>query len=361
MWLDVDTGHDDAFAILLAAHHPKVRLLGISTVYGNASLEHTTYNTRAILTAIGQKDVPVYAGARKPFCRPAAHAPDIHGESGLDGTSCLPVPNVPARTEVTAIEAAYKALTSVPKGTAWLVATGALTNIALLFALHPDLAEYIAGLSIMGGAVGGGFTEAPMGTVSGEGERFGNHTPWAEFNIYCDPESAASLFSNPKLAAKTTLVTLDLTHQFLANQNIRDMILHGREQIATTDPGQAESPVVRRLFHEIVTFFAKTYADVFGLVDGPPTHDPLAVAAAFVPHLFGDNGGERFDVSVVTDGDHGASDHARTGGSQCGRTKVQLLPRGHSGVRVPRSVQSDTVWRLIGDSLRYAEKASNNP
>lgn len=66
----------------------------------------------------------------------------------------------------------------------WLVATGALTNVALLFATFPEVGDHIRGVSIMGGAIGNGFTNAPMGHVRGEGERFGNHTPWAEFNIY---------------------------------------------------------------------------------------------------------------------------------------------------------------------------------
>lgn len=71
-----------------------------------------------------------------------------------------------------------------PAGKAWLVATGALTNVALLFALFPEVVRHIGGLSIMGGAIGGGYTDAPLGHVRGEGERFGNHTRWAEFNVY---------------------------------------------------------------------------------------------------------------------------------------------------------------------------------
>lgn len=66
-----------------------------------------------------------------------------------------------------------------PPKTAWLVAVGAMTNVALLFSVYPDLAEHIAGLSIMGGAVGGGFTNAPMGKIEGEGERVGNWSRWA--------------------------------------------------------------------------------------------------------------------------------------------------------------------------------------
>ena len=81
-------------------------------------------------------------------------------------------------------EAIYEALLAQPEGSAWLVATGALTNVALLFTAYPELAGHIEGLSIMGGAIGNGFSNAPMGHVRGQGERFGNTTRWAEFNIY---------------------------------------------------------------------------------------------------------------------------------------------------------------------------------
>lgn len=76
------------------------------------------------------------------------------------------------------------AILSEPKDSAWIVATGTLTNVALLFAIFPEVVEHIKGLSIMGGAIGGGFTAAPMGKIAGEGEPFGNWTSWAEFNIY---------------------------------------------------------------------------------------------------------------------------------------------------------------------------------
>lgn len=76
------------------------------------------------------------------------------------------------------------ALMAQPKGTPWVIATGTLTNVALLFATFPEVAEHIQGLSIMGGAIGGGFTDAPMSRLPGEKSRVGNTTPWAEFNIY---------------------------------------------------------------------------------------------------------------------------------------------------------------------------------
>lgn len=83
------------------------------------------------------------------------------------------------------------ALLAQPPRTAWLVATGSLTNPALLFAAFPELIPHIAGLSVMGGAIGGGFTGAKMGIVVKDGsggerwqERTGNWSQWAEFNIY---------------------------------------------------------------------------------------------------------------------------------------------------------------------------------
>lgn len=105
------------------------------------------------------------------------------GESGLDGVTLLPQPIEPAVIDVDYLEATYKALIATLPDTAWLISTGTLTNIGLLFQKYTDLASHLKGLSIMGGAVGGGFTNAPMGKVKGEGERFGNWTAFAEFNV----------------------------------------------------------------------------------------------------------------------------------------------------------------------------------
>ncbi|CAK1355620.1 Uridine nucleosidase [Cercospora beticola] len=358
LWLDCDTGHDDALAILLSAQHPSINLLGISTIHGNASLNNTTYNTRAILKAIGREDVPVYIGASKPFCRTPAAAADIHGESGLDGTTCLPVPTVPARTDLTAVDAMYQALIAQPAGTAYVVATGACTNIALLFAVYPDLAEHIAGLSIMGGAIGGGFSDAPMGIVHGKEDRPGNWTPFAEFNIYIDPESASSIFSNEILSKKTTLIPLDLTHQFLATEDVQQGMLHGFNKTQAAAGNQVSLP--RKLFYEILTFFAKTYAEVFGLTQGPPAHDPLAVAAIIFNDLFHDNDGERYAIEVITEGLHGSSVEIRSSESQCGRTIATLLPKGTAGVRIPRSLEKEQLWRLLEGCLtRIGAKGLN--
>ncbi|KAH3947475.1 hypothetical protein HBI56_187770 [Parastagonospora nodorum] len=357
LWLDCDTGHDDAYALLLCAHDPRVELLGVSTVHGNAALDQTTFNTRAILEAIGRRDVKVYSGAAKPIVRDAVHAADIHGESGLDGVTLLPQPIEPAVTGVNYLEAMYKALISTPPDTAWLVSTGTLTNIGLLFQKYPDLAGHLKGLSIMGGAVGGGFTNAPMGKVKGEGERFGNWTAYAEFNIYCDPEASHFIFSHPVLKSKTSLIPLDLSHQVLGTKAVRHTQLYGSEKSidASTKPTPS---ALRALFTQIMSFFAGTYAEVFSITEGPPLHDPLAVSAAIYPEIFNDEGGERFQVDIVTEGVHSLT---QSDVGELGRTKVTKLPSGEGGCRIPRSVDLDRFWESIESSLKKADAVSPMP
>lgn len=360
LWLDVDPGHDDTFALLLAAHNPQVHLLGVSTVHGNASLEHTTQNSLSILEAIGCRDIPVYPGASKPLVRDAVHAASIHGESGLDGTTIMPKPVRAAVRDVDCVEAMYKALITTPPGTAWLVATGTLTNAARVIKEHPDLAGHLKGFSIMGGAIGNGFTDAPLGKIAGEGERFGNWTPYAEFNIYCDPEAAQFLLTHPIIAPKTTIMPLDVTHQVLGTSAVQTKLLHLPSSPSSEKP--LPTPI-RALFHEIMTFFAKTYAEEFALTEGPPLHDPLAVAATFAPDLFDDNAGERFSVDVVTQGEHRAdpaqnrADAEAVG--QLGRTLVTKVDG--EGVRIPRRLDVARFWDMIDEALAKAEETSPLP
>ncbi|PVH99755.1 Inosine/uridine-preferring nucleoside hydrolase [Periconia macrospinosa] len=358
LWLDCDPGHDDAYALLLAAHDPRVELLGVSTVHGNASLDQTTYNGRGILEALGKRNVKIYSGAAKPIQRDAVHAVDIHGESGLDGVTLLPEPVAPAAEDVDYLEAMYKALIATPPNTAWLVSTGTLTNIGLLFMRYGDLAAHLKGLSIMGGAIGGGFTNAPMGKVKGEGERFGNWTSYAEFNIYCDPEASHFIFSHPVLQSKTTLIPLDLSHQVLGTKPVRHTLLYGSSSLTQTSPTTTEKPTptpLRALFTQIITFFASTYAEVFSITAGPPLHDPLAVSAAYDPTIFDDHNGERFRVDIVTDGVH-SPDTSKVG--QLGRTIATKLPQGEQGVRIPRAVDLDAFWGCVDECLERADAVS---
>jgi uridine nucleosidase len=385
----------------------------------------------SILEAVGKRDIEVHPGAVKPFCREAKHAPDIHGilrrsgcglvcctditpgESGLDGTTILPAPEKNSITSENngAVHAMYQALAGTAPQTAWLVSTGSLTNIGLLFAVYPALADHIAGLSVMGGAIGGFFTHAPIGrlreripmseSVSREfpgglpddsdmsisdiakhfreldllddadniddrrvhefleqaRRSFGNTTHYAEFNIYCDPEAAASVFSNQQLAAKTTLIPLDVTHQVLGNKAVLELLSNN---YAGPDDKLADS-AVRHLFLEIMMFFARTYETEFGMSEGPPLHDPIAVAATFAPEMFDDQGGERFEVHVVKAGDDNVFEHERNKKSvgQCGRTIARMLPKGKAGVRIPRTLKVPEFWEMINFSLDEADKASS--
>ncbi|KAI0117363.1 Inosine/uridine-preferring nucleoside hydrolase [Daldinia grandis] len=370
----------DVFAILLAAYHPGIRLLGLSTVHGNAPLDKTTNNARSVLAAIGKHaDVPVYPGAAQALQRPPVHAVDIHGESGLDGTDLLPQPPPPPPPPIpagqhddpplSALEATAKALRACAPGTAWVAATGALTNVAALFAACPDLAARVKGLAIMGGSVGGGFTPAVMGVVDGV-PRVGNYTQWAEFNVLIDPEAAAALFGDPVLAAKITLVPLDLTHLVLATKDVQDMLLYG------PPPGDGEGGVrkgrgksdLRVMLVELLNFFAGTYRDVFGIIEGPPLHDPLAVAAVLVDTEYeipfydydpkspgGPNRRERFAVEVVTEG---TLEDARERGAQTGRTLVTLLPPGSEGVRIPRGLDIPMFWKVIEECCERADETN---
>jgi len=308
-----------------------------------------------LLTAIGRPSIPVYPGAASGLVRPAVHAGDIHGESGLDGTSLLPPPAEPAKSEP-AIDAMASALLKAPKGSPWLIATGALTNIAQLFDKYPEVAEHIKGLSIMGGAIGDSFTDAVLGKVDDKA-RIGNWSPWAEFNILIDPEASQKLFSNPVVARKSVLIPLDLTHLVLATKDVQKLLLGGKTG--------TENSTLRTMLVELLTFFAKTYADVFGITEGPPLHDPLAVAVIldgiageeipfydFDPRVKeGEKRRERFHVHVVTEGTHEEAQK----GAQTGRTIVKLLPEGEEGVKIPRGLNIERFWDVIEDCLERAD------
>ena len=157
---------------------------------------------------------------------------------------------------------------------------------------------------------------------------------------------------NPVLAEKTTLIPLDLTHQAFADASIQSLVLHG-----TTNPKEDSQPsTLRRMFHDLLMFFAHTYATVFDLTAGPPLHDPLAVAILLPDVIrFDDQGGERFAVEVVTQGAHGANEE-ETG--QVGRTVVTALESGAKGVTIPRSLDTETFWRVIEECLHRAETQS---
>ena len=168
--LDVDPGHDDAVAIMLACGAGELDLLAVTTVAGNVPLDKTTRNALRVLSLIGHTDVPVAAGASSPLHRPLHTAEDIHGESGLEGPEIPDASFEPDERGATALIADL--LRGSPEPVT-LVPVGPLTNVATFLREHPELKESIARVSLMGGSIG-----------------LGNTTPAAEFNVYVDPEAA---------------------------------------------------------------------------------------------------------------------------------------------------------------------------
>ena len=158
------------------------------------------------------------------------------------------------------------------------------------------------------------------------------------------------MLENPAIAAKTTLIPLDLTHNFLATKDVQRALLYGFDRsdsdpALTVDKAALEgAPLVRRLFLEILTFFASAYASKFGITAGPPVHDLLAVAAAVAPECFTGHGNETFAIEVVT------------AESQRGRTKARA---DQFGVRIPRVVTADRVWRTLEECLVSAEHGNS--
>ncbi|GAB2984052.1 nucleoside hydrolase [Saccharothrix stipae] len=248
--IDTDPGVDDAFAIALAAASPEVDLIGVTTVFGNVSLENTTRNALRLLTLLGRDDVPVGVGAARPLVHPHPHLSSAHGSDGLSGFAhTLPEPtrDVDPRDAVTLmrelLEQADRPVTIVP--------IGPLTNIALLLAAHPGLKPKIGRLVVMGGGVSGG-----------------NVTATAEFNVWSDPEAARRVLVEEDVP--TTLVPMDLTRRCAVSAEWLDAL-------AKT------SPVAATLVG-LTPSYLETYRKFLGW-DGMAVHDAVAVAEAVRPGI----------------------------------------------------------------------------
>ena len=145
--IDVDTGIDDALALLYACADRHALILGVSTVVGNVSLPTATRNTRAVLAMVGRSDIPVWPGAATPMSTAPVDASVVHGESGL-GYAILPEPREPA-SSAHAVDGLVEAARAHPMRIT-LVATGPLTNIALAALREPELPRLLRRFVIMG-------------------------------------------------------------------------------------------------------------------------------------------------------------------------------------------------------------------
>ena len=245
--IDCDPGHDDAIALLLALASPEVEVLAVTTVAGNATLEHTTRNALTVLEVAGRTDIPVAAGCARPFARPLRTASHVHGESGLDGPTLDPPQMKPVDAHAVDVMADVLASAAQP---VTLVPLGPLTNVALLLRRHPGGADRIGRIVLMGGSIG-----------------LGNVTPSAEFNIWVDPEAADEVFRS---GLDVTMIGLDVTH--LARMGAT----HGD---ALRDTGRCG-----RFVADLLDFFVRFHLRVYG-TDTSPIHDAVAVGHVLWPDL----------------------------------------------------------------------------
>ena len=248
--MDVDPGHDDALAILVAAGLPGVEIVAITTVGGNQTLEKVTRNALAVATVAGLEGTVVAAGCDRPLVTGAVLTdPETHGASGLDGP-VLPEPAVPLDPRH-GVDVIVETVLAAEPGTLTLVPTGPLTNIATALRREPAIADRVAEVVLMGG----GYTK-------------GNVTPAAEFNIYTDPEAAHIVFSAPW---RVTMVGLDLTHQALATPDV-----HERFRAMGTRAG--------KFVVDMLDFFGPAYRAKQGFAS-PPVHDVCALVRAVAPDV----------------------------------------------------------------------------
>ncbi len=245
--LDGDPGHDDAIAWVLAQASGAFDIRAVTTVGGNSTLEKTSYNARRVCTLIGL-DAPVAAGRPCPLVTDLEIAPNIHGESGLDGPE-LPEPAMEL-SSLSAVELMAKVLRESSEPVT-IVSTGPLSNTAALLVSHPELKSKIERISLMGGGIA-----------------YGNWTPAAEFNILVDPEAAKCVFDS---GIPLIMSGLDVTEKAL--------ILPGDfERIRAL--GNSVSSIVA----EWLEFFYTSHRSIG--YEGAPMHDPCAVAVLLHPELF---------------------------------------------------------------------------
>ncbi|MDR2079805.1 MAG: nucleoside hydrolase [Treponema sp.] len=304
--MDVDTGVDDAMAIILAwSQRDKLDLLGITTVAGNLPLTRTTCNTLTVAELCGAVDVPVAAGADKPLFIPLHTAEEVHGAVGL-GNVVFPEPKKRAEKEH-AVAFLRRRIGESPRPVT-LIPVGPLTNIALLLLSCPEVKKNIGRIVMMGGAA---FR--------------GNESAVAEFNIFVDPEAARIVFES---GIPIVMCGLDVTMQAL---------VFPEEIEAIRNSGSAAG----RFCADMLTYYlqaALRYKDSRG---GCAVHDAAAVCCALYPDMFT---GKRGRITVDLNGAH-------TRG--CTVTDLRdSLPDEQKNATVALGIDRERFVKLLIESVR---------
>ena len=262
--LDVDVGIDDAMAILFASKSPEIELLGVTTVFGNSSIDDSTRNALFILERCGLR-VPVAQGASVPLVAPPIPpVAYVHGSNGLGN---VPV-GEPSRAMLAPVSAAefIIAQSRLYPGELTLVPVGRLTNIALALRLDPTLPSRIKRIVLMGGAF----------------DTRGNITPVAGANTFGDPHAADIVF---QADWDVTAVGTDVTRQVMIDQDD----LH---ELAR------RNPLAGGFVRDMTAFYLEFHRSV-GVTGGFYIHDPSALMYLVRPELFEVT---RAAIRVVTDG-----------------------------------------------------------
>lgn len=208
--LDVDTGVDDAFALLYAARAPELNVLGITCVDGNTGVEQVGWNTRQVLDMAGAPDIPIALGAPHPLMGPHYDAEHVHGSDGLGGLSTRTTGR--ELDDRHAVELMRDLIEEHP-GPVTLVPIGPLTNVALFIATYPTTAKKLEQIFLMGGSVS-----------------VGNVTASAEFNVWHDPEAAHIVFNS---GIPTTMYGLDVFYDLRVNHKDLATLREAQSECAT--------------------------------------------------------------------------------------------------------------------------------
>lgn len=303
---DCDPGHDDALALFEAIAHPEaLNILAVTTIGGNQTLENVTQNAQHILAAT-HANIELATGQSKPLVKEFYPATNAHGQSGMDGhlfdEQDLNYP-ISSQNAVTFLR---KKLQMAPT-LVTIVATGPLTNIALLLKAFPEVKDDIEEIVIMGG-----------------GLDHGNVTKSAEFNIWTDPEAAKIVFS---AGIRIVMAGLDVTEKaYLTFDEIEAFNQQGP---------------ISQIVYDLLSFYFES-GKQFGFKNSP-IHDLCTIAYLLDPTMFT---GQEYSVDVVTD------DSSARGTTIADK---RLLPENKNTTLVLLDVERERYRDLICESIRQLD------
>ncbi len=248
--IDCDPGIDDAVALAMALFDPRLEVVAVTAVAGNVPAERATLNVQAIIEQLDPPRYPRIGAATASDHAPSLDAKHIHGDDGL-GSAGFQVSRL-ARQHPSE-KLICDEVRSAP-GEVTILCLGPLTNVAMAISRDPAIASQMGRLVIMGGAV----------------NCIGNVTPSAEFNIFCDPQSARDVFRSP---TSKTLIPLDVTSQVTFSLDLLEQL-----------PGELTR--AGKFLRKVVPFLFRAYRRELGL-ESIHIHDAVALVAALHPELFG--------------------------------------------------------------------------